>query len=254
MHHSETPSPSKVSPGLTRACSAVALVSLLGASPPRARAEIAIGESVEWLTASAKWVLVGRITSVRDVDPRGQGKNADLQLLAVQVTGVLKGPLALGKVCVAVRQSGLKDAQVLRQKRTELVFFLGQTVQATSFEGLTCNLWPLRGGDALPAILPLDSPGKRLLSASSWKVLRRRADVLQAVRDTARRLASTRAGAGAGAAKSGSTGLGVTMPLAKHYLEVPFSSEVHQVLYGGSACYLIVPQSLFPKARPRLGR
>ncbi len=40
----------------------------------------------------------------------------------------------------------------------------------------------------------------------------------------------------------------------RYFLEVPFDSEVHQALYSGSACYLYVPDLIFPRAKPKLGR
>jgi hypothetical protein len=140
---------------------------------------------------------------------------------------------------VAVRQGGLRDAATLRRQGIELIFFLGETVQATSFEGRVCNLWPLRGGDALPAIVRLDQPGQRLLAAGGFKVLGTRADVVAAVRTAARGLPAPRAGQAAP---------------EQRFLEVPFNTAVHRALYSGSACYLIVPAALFPRARPRLGR
>jgi len=221
------------------ATAAAALLALLAALPTPARAEIAIGESLEWLTASATRVLTGRIVAQRDVDPRATGKNADLQLLTVQVTGTLRGPASGPKVCVAVRQGGLKDAATLRQQGVELILFLGETVQATSFEGRVCNLWPLRGGDALPAIVRLDQPGKRLLAAGGFKVLGQRAAIVAAVQTAARGLPAPKAGQAAP---------------PQRFLEVPPGTEVYRVLYGGSTCYLIVPAALFPQARPKLGR
>jgi hypothetical protein len=35
---------------------------------------------------------------------------------------------------------------------------------------------------------------------------------------------------------------------------VPPDSEVYKVLYSGSACYLHVPDVLFPTAKEKLGR
>jgi hypothetical protein len=119
------------------------------------------------------------------------------------------------------------------------VLFLTASVQATSFEGRACNHWPLSGGDALPFVVPLETPGTRLLSAATFKVLKQRADILAASRDAVRRLAA--AGSPPKAARC-------------YFLEAPTGSEVHKVLYGGSACYLHVPDLIFPKAKDELGR
>ncbi|HEY3354204.1 MAG TPA: hypothetical protein VGQ83_13205, partial [Polyangia bacterium] len=142
---------------------------------------------------------------------------------------------------------GLRDVdpkrfEAHRQQGAELLFFLERTVQATSFEGRVCHHWPLRGGDALPFVVPLAAPGTKLLSAATFKVLKERREILAACRDTVRKLAA--------AAASSSP------PKApKHYfLEVPPDSEAYKVLYGGSACYLYVPDVLFPRARPSLSR
>ena len=202
--------------------------------------EVAIGESVEWLTAISTRVLVGRVLSVKPIDPAATGKNADLQLLTVAVTDTLRGASPGARACVAVRQGGLRDAPVLRQQGTELVLFLQESIQTTSFEGRVCNLWPVRGGDALPAIVPLAAPGKRLLGAARFEVLGTRAAAIAAIRAAAKGLPAPRAG--------------LAKEPPRHFLEVPPGTPVYQALYGGSAVYLMVPRELFPKARPRLGR
>jgi hypothetical protein len=212
----------------------------LAAGPRGARAEVALADSVEWLGADAARVVVGRIVSFKAADPSAQGKNQGLALATVRVAETLKGAGAADALCVGLRHVDERRFESYRKGATDLVFFLGTSIQATSFEGRVCNHWPLRGGDALPAIVPLDAPGTRLLSATTFKVLRQRGEALAATRDALRRLA----------AAAGSP----PKPAKRAFLEVPIDSEVYKLLYSGSACYLHVPDLIFPKARPRLGR
>jgi hypothetical protein len=215
---------------------AVALV----AGPRLARAEIALAESIEWLAASADRVVVGRIVSFKGADPGAQGKNRGLALATVRVAETLKGAGDKDALCVGLRDVDERRADGWRKDGTDLIFFLGTSIQATSFERRVCNHWPLRGGDALPFVVPLEKPGNRLLGATTFKVLKQRGAILAAARDALRRLAAA-AGSPPRAAK-------------RYFLEVPFESEVHKVLYSGSACYLYVPDLIFPKAKPKLGR
>jgi hypothetical protein len=155
------------------------------------------------------------------------------------VAETVKGAGAGDALCVGLRDVDEQRFEAWRQGGTDLVLFLTASIQATSFEGRVCNHWPLSGGDALPFVVPLDKPGNRVLSASTFTVLKQRAESLAASRDAVRRLAA--AGSPPKAAK-------------RYFLEVPFGSEAHKVLYGGSACYLYVPDLIFPKAKDRLGR
>jgi hypothetical protein len=212
----------------------------LAAAPRGAHAEVAIGESLEWLAASADRVVVGRIVSLKGADPGAQGKNRGLALATVRVAQTLKGGAPADALCVGLRDVDEGRFAAHRKDGTDLVFFLGSSIQATSFEGRVCNHWPLRGGDAVPFVVPLDKPGTRLLGATSFTVLKHRGEILAATRDALRRLAAA-AGSPPKAAR-------------RVFLEVPFDTEVHKVLYSGSTCYLHVPDLLFPKARPKLGR
>jgi hypothetical protein len=215
----------------------VALLLVLVLPPSLARAEINVAPSVEWLSAEAARIVVGKIVSLSPARPDAAGKLTALSLATVEVTETLKGRHE-PKLCVGLRHLDPRQLERQRAARVELLLFLGQSVQATSYEKRVCNHWPLRDG-AGPLLVPIGSPGSKLLSAGSFKVLRQRVEILAACKETLRRLAARKAPP--------------ALP-RKHLLEVPFQSEAHKVLYSGSSCYLEVPDLLFPKARPSLGK
>lgn len=39
--------------------------------------------------------------------------------------------------------------------------------------------------------------------------------------------------------------------IKRHYLKVPFDSEIHKLLYGGSSCYLYVPDFMSKESHER---
>lgn len=206
---------------------------------PNAQAEINIGESIEWLTAKADRVVAGKITKVIVPSPAA-GKNADLLQFTLQAAQTLKGDVPQPSYCISVRNMTADKLALLTRNGTEVLLFLEQTPQATSVEGLTCNLWPLRAeGDYVPYIVPLTDPKGMMLSATTLKVLKDKASILSACRDAQQRLVA--AGRATGAAKPRRT-----------MLELPSSSEVYERLYSGSSTYLYVPGELFPAAKPSL--
>ena len=220
---------------------AVLLVVVVAASAGEARAEVNVGDSVEWLSTAAARVVVGKVVSLRAAVPGAEGKNRGLTLLTVQVAETIRGAPAAERLCVGVRDVAVPEYEQHRRDGTELLFFLGTSIQATSFEGRVCNHWPLRGGDARPYVVPLARPGTRMLAAGTFKVLKQRAEILALSRDTVRRLTA--------AARNPKA-----KPPRRFLVEVPPDSEVYKVLYSGSACYLHVPDVLFPTAKEKLGR
>ncbi len=190
-----------------------------------ARAEIAIADSVEWLCASADVVVVGRLTEVVG-PPQGEdlGKNRDLVSMTLQPEVVAKG--APGAVHLSVRAP---DSVALRQHRdrgTVMVAFLRRTIQSYMRGGAVYDLWPVRAeGSQVQMLLPLE--GSALLLADGFRRARTADDI-------------ARACAAAKAAK------------VPHFLEIPFETEAHGAVYGGSACFLRVPPGVFPAAKPGL--
>jgi hypothetical protein len=45
-----------------------------------------------------------------------------------------------------------------RDRRIPLRLYLQRTVQATTFRGLVCDLWPLRDAAGRPVLLPTGAP------------------------------------------------------------------------------------------------
>jgi hypothetical protein len=186
-----------------------------------ARAEIAIADSVEWLCARADVVAVGRLVEVAG-PPNQLGKNRDLVSLTLRPSLVAKG--APGVVRFSVRTADPAALREHRDRGTVMVAFLHRTPAAYVRGGAVYDLWPLREGH-VSWLLPLDAPG--LLLADGFRRVGGAEDVARACR-------------AAGSAKDA------------HLLEIPFGSEAHGAVYGGSACFLRVPPGLFPAAKPGL--
>lgn len=218
-------------------------LSLLIAAPRSSRAEINMSESLELLVTKADWIVAGRITKLSPADPAARGKNSDLTLVIVQPTETVKAPTREAPrpaVCIGVRGFAAATLAEYQKQGTELLFFLEQTIQATSYEKVLCDLWPIRNqGSSQPYIVSLSNPGKQLLSATTFKVLKDRATILAACKDTMKRFPWPDK-------RKPDDG-----PQAV-FLELPFESEAFQALYSGSACFLYVPEGMFPKAKRTL--
>lgn len=209
------------------------VVLLFAVSPQVVRAEVNIVESLEWLMAASARVVTGTVTAAQPQAPSSEFRT--LSVATVKVTATLKGQSA-AHLCVALPNLDPRELERYRAGRTELILFLGSRSGARSFEGRLCDQAPLLGGDARPFVVPLDRPGTTLITATTFAVLKDRQVLLAAAREAARRLAASR------------------RPPQRAFLEVPASSEAFKILYSGSDCFLVVPDVLFPRARPKLGR
>lgn len=214
------------------------LLATLGA----ARAEIAMVDSVEWLTADASEVLLGKIVSHRAASRVATGKDRDLTLLTVEVTVAVStkadDKVSVGeRICVALRDAREPELVRLQVGPGELLFFLGATVEATAFEGRECRRWPLRDAGGEPAVFRLDASKGKLLSAMELRALGPRDEILAAVRTTRRRLDALAPARG-------------PAPVPKRYLlQIPARSELETLMATHSVSYLYVPDLLFPTAR-----
>ena len=202
--------------------------------PTSARAEVTTAESIEWLSVDATRVLTGKVTSMEGPGTAATGKDRGLTLLTVQVADSLKNaPPAGDSLCVAVRGANEAELRDQLEHGAELLFFLSRTIQASSYQGRSCDSWPARSLENRPLVISLTKPGKPLLSAVGFRVLKTRNEILDTIRDILKNQASQ-------------TG---NVAARRFVLEVPRGTELYKTHSRGSAVYLYVPDTLFPKAR-----
>lgn len=211
------------------------LLILLSCLPAQAKTNFA--HSLEWFCAEAAIIVAGKIIEVDTL--HGPGKSRHLVSLRFKVSRWIKGGSKGGELSFSMR---LADPDVLRRmvSKTELLVFLYATHQGYNYKGRHHNLWPLRQFSGKPLLVDLASPGQAVLSATTFTALKRAPAIMQRCRQTLNGLARLAPTKGA-----------PRRLVQKRWLSVPYKTEVHRILYGGSACYLAVPGRLFPRATRR---
>ena len=204
---------------MSKPSAVVALVlSFLSAST--SNAEIIGGESLEWIVADSDLIVRGRIT---DVQTKKAGGQVVWETATVQVEETIKGPKS-NLATFAVRHFGSGEApSVWKQENVELLLFLVGSKRYVPDDRLyELTDLALRKRWGIPSFVRLNDKPKKGLFTINFKVLKKRDDILHAVRKATNALKK--------------------LPKPKeHQVDVPFSSPVFQTLWGGSSVYLVVP-------------
>jgi len=181
------------------------------ALPRRAAAEIAVADSIEWMTADAALVVRGPVVAVAAHEGPGAVVWYDI---TVSVNETLKGK-AGRRVTFAVRDLSTATADAWRATREDRLWFLvGSARRVADDPGYRRAPYALRRGDG--ATLRLD--GSDRAYTARFTVLSTRDALLAAVRT---------------AATSPAT--------ASQRVDAPYDSAAFQALYGGSSVWIIVP-------------
>ena len=178
-------------------------------------AEIAVGTSIDWLCYDADVILIGRLTETvenKKADPYSDYLNTS----RMNVSVIIKGEMTTDKLQFSTRLPYIGGHQLKNLVGKDIVVFL------------KTNAGHYHAWDAGYSVVCLDDPQQHALSGE-FTCLKNRQEITGYIEETLKKLEGKTA--------------------EPYYLEIPKDTEVHGVLYGGSSCYLIVPNVLYPKAR-----
>jgi hypothetical protein len=202
---------------------------------PALKAKIAVAKSIEWLAVDADHILIGKIISTSTA--KGKGNSGQLTLCTFEESGRLKSTEAAEK---RTWHFAIPDYPAYGPEKLpdgEVIVFLRETKEGFAHEGNSYNLWPLEAPRTEPAIIDLSAPGNRLMTARGFKTLKEKKEIIEHCEHALKKLEEY---------KSSQTDKVAEIKEAR--LEIPFETQVHELLYSRSACYLIVPKFMFPEA------
>jgi hypothetical protein len=182
---------------------------------------IHIANSIDWLCYDANTIAIIKVESYHEEPLQDKTLSADCYITA-SITELYKGqkPLIYDHIVVYSRLAyiGLDKWKNLVGK--EVLVFL---------KDLGCDKHCSYAimDDNSGMILP-DSPAPKALTGD-FKMIMKKDSLINYVKNCIKKLEGKTA--------------------KPYYLEVPFETEAHGALYAGSACYLIVPDILYPKAK-----
>jgi len=195
------------------------------------KAEINVGNSVEWLCEDAGMIARGILQSHTSCS---LGNNT---FICTFITGeILRGSTAnpVTFIISNIPEDSLKKYET---QNTPLLIFLKEFEKdlkcgksSTSWETMECY-------NSMPALINLNTPPKMIFSAQGFLILDNRETIISYCRMVMKKLAEYEI-----------MGHSVFM----NYLEVPTQSAIFNLLYQGSSCFLSVPDFLFPESKEKL--
>lgn len=202
---------------------------------PALKAKIAIANSIEWLTVDADHILTGKITATGTTTGKG---NTALTLCTFEETGRLKTKAGAEKKTWHFTIPDYQARGLEKLLNKEVIVFLRETKEAFSHNGNNYYLWPLNAPLSESAIIDLSAPGTRALTARGLKILKEKKEILEHCEHALLKLEQHK-----------NTRPGEASEIKEARLDLPFENEIFNLLYSGSACYLIVPKFMFPEAK-----
>ena len=208
---------------------AVAISSLLLACVSSSRAVMTINPTLEWLVCASDVVAVGKVSSCQTIKGPDQVIYEDCVLT---VSEALLGTPAkeIHFTCRHFTDEPLK----WKAPKAELLVCLSICKTPYDEPHLDHVFMPVDNiNQSNPdSIIILDAPGERLFSGS-FDQLTTKDDILRIARSTAATLAARRAA-------------NPSFEVTTRAIGIPFQSKAHSKFYGGSACFLKVPEFMYP--------
>lgn len=204
-----------------------------------ARAEINIGESLEWMTVDSPLIVRGVVADVKDSSPKElEQPQWFLQEVTIKIHEVLKGDYSKEMVSFKRLHTGLSDAHAWLKSNSEMLFFLVEG-KGISYGFDFTGSWRMRGDYPTHPIKLTSEEAQIVLS--DMRVIKDPQDILQRIRDRVKIISGPNFQPyRVPNPELVSSGF-FTVPNGAVILEVPAESEAWKVLWSGSACYLVVP-------------
>ncbi len=196
-----------------------------------ARSEINIGNSVEWLCADAGLIATGKLKSYT----KAEGGN-NLWTCTIQTMEILKGTTEspLDFTINNITEDSLKKYV---SEQSTLLIFLKESEKPFKNKKLKTSWYIMETVNSAPALINIFNPQEALITAYTFSVLNNRELIISVCRLCLKKIAEYEI--------QGKT-------VFMNYLEIPYQTPAYGLLYSGSACYLTVPDFMFPESKEKL--
>ena len=191
--------------------------------------EINIAKSIEWLCAESEIIVTAEITSM--IPTKGK-RNTPLLSTTIEVEETIKGTDVDKTLYISIPDH-YQHFSKRYQKGATYLFFLNTSIEAYGFEGHSYHTWPLMDDALDPYAINLEDIGTRMLGGYTKTRINDRDKLIRYCKRAIEELSKCE-------------------NPEQVFLDLPWESEAFKTLYQGSACYLIVPDCLFPEAKKGL--
>ena len=207
------------------------LLSFLCLSMGFTKAEINVGNSVEWLCADAGFIASGTLTSYVKCSTSNNTWICTFQIFA-KLKGTTESPVYFSLNYLP--EDSLKKYQ---SEKTPLLVFLKENEKPFKFNKITANWFAMEAYNGIPALINLKTPPLILISAQGFFALESGETILSYCTMTITKIAEYEA---------------KPKNVFQNYLEIPYQSTAFKLLYQESSCYLSVPDFMFPESKAKL--
>jgi hypothetical protein len=195
------------------------------------RAEINVGNSVEWLCADAELIVRGTLQNHIKCT---SGNNT---FICTFDTGeILRGSIS-NPVTFIISNYSDDSLRKFEIQKKPLLIFLKEFERNIKCQKYTTSWQVMECYNSIPALINLDTPPKLIMSAQGFLILDNPETIISYCRLVLRKISDYEI-----------TGHTVFM----NYLEIPAQSPVFNLLYEGSSCFLSVPHFMFPESKVKL--
>jgi len=195
------------------------------------KAEINIGNSIEWLCADAGLIATGKMKSYSKAT---SGNN--LWICTFETQEIFKGT-TVSPVSFTLNNINEDSLKKYVSEQTLLLVFLKENEKPYK-KMKTETLWyAMETCNSVPAMINLFSPQQLLISAYSYSVLQTLEMIVSVCRMNLKKVAEYEV--------QGHT-------VFMNYLLIPYQTPAYSILYSGSSCYLAVPDFMFPDSKEKL--
>lgn len=196
-----------------------------------ASAEINIGNSIEWLCADAGLIATGRLKSYAKAEAGNNLWTCTIETMEI-LKGTTESPLEFTINNIA--EDSLKKYV---SEQTTLLIFLKESEKPFKNKKVKTSWYIMETINSVPALINLLKPQEGLITAQTFSVLNYRDLIISVCRLCLKKIAEYEI--------QGET-------VFMNYLEIPFKTPAYSLLYSGSACYLTVPDFMFPESKEKL--
>lgn len=182
--------------------------------------EINIANSIDWLCYQSGTVATVKVTSVKEESFHIMDYESEVTIYA-NISRTYKGNEPLSRdIIIYSRLTYVGMDKWKNMLGKEVLVFLKDLICERQ---CAYGIW-----DDDRGMIPVDSPGTKALTGD-FNYLEDSNDIINYVVDRITQLKGKKA--------------------ESHFLEVPMDTKAFGALYGGSSCYLIVPDVLYPKSK-----
>jgi hypothetical protein len=194
------------------------------------KAEINLGNSVEWLCADAGMVATGTISSYTRCTTTG-----NIWVCTFATVEILRGSTE-SPVYFTINLTEDSLKKYVSQK-TPLLVFLKENEKPFKCKNTQAPWFAMETYNSMPALINLNTTPIILLSGQGFMPIIGRETILSYTRSILMKLAGYEI---------------LEKTVFMNYIEIPVTTSAFNLLYQGSACYLTVPDFMFPDSKEKL--